>query len=107
MCCLQGEAFDPECYKWIITEGHLEQACHIAESAAKAAGIDAMRIDVFLKKGNPAAAQINENSLSSAADYQWHSPYLAKAWQEGHLAGTSQIVDPGDSLHAPCFFMIS
>lgn len=76
----------------------MEQACHIAESAAKAAGIDAMRVDIFLKKGNPAAAQINENSLSSAADYQWHTPYLAKAWQEGHLAATSQIVDPGNCL---------
>eukprot|EP00657_Telonema_sp_P-1_P001797 TRINITY_DN14498_c0_g1_i1.p1 TRINITY_DN14498_c0_g1~~TRINITY_DN14498_c0_g1_i1.p1 ORF type:complete len:358 (+),score=106.55 TRINITY_DN14498_c0_g1_i1:129-1202(+) len=89
----------PGCYEWILTGGYLEQVYAIAESAAKAAGIDALRIDVFLNRGQPGSVQINENSLSSAADYQWATPLLAKAWQEGHILGLSEIVDPGVDSH--------
>ena len=78
-------AAKPEpCSQWIIDEGHMEYAWSLAEGLAKAAMIDAVRVDVFLWPGHPERAAINEISLSSGAMYKWHFHLMAQLWAEGH-----------------------
>jgi hypothetical protein len=78
-------AAKPEpCSQWIIDEGHMKYAWALAEGFAKAAMIDAVRVDVFLWPGHPERAAINECSLSSGAMYKWHFHLMAQLWAEGH-----------------------
>ena len=70
---------------WIREEGHLERAWELAETAAKILGIEYVRIDVFIKKGDPDAIRINENSISSGMGYRNHFKYLPKIWASGHV----------------------
>lgn len=93
----QGEP-DP-CYRWIVQEGHLPRAWHMAESAAKLMGIDAVRIDVFLLPGHPELSVINENSLSSGAEYRWHFQHMAELWAMGHRMREYLVFDPGVDAH--------
>lgn len=52
-------------FNWIITEDHLRKcAWPLAERTARIMGIDAVRIDIFMIKGDPTGCVINENSLS-------------------------------------------
>ena len=50
---------------WIRTEGHLERLWKLAEDAAKIMSIDYIRMDIFVRKGDPDGLVINEDSLSS------------------------------------------
>eukprot|EP00469_Lotharella_globosa_P002674 CAMPEP_0167801696 /NCGR_PEP_ID=MMETSP0111_2-20121227/18622_1 /TAXON_ID=91324 /ORGANISM="Lotharella globosa, Strain CCCM811" /LENGTH=474 /DNA_ID=CAMNT_0007697479 /DNA_START=1 /DNA_END=1425 /DNA_ORIENTATION=- len=70
---------------WIRTEGHLEKVWHLAETAAKIMGIDQVRIDIFIKKGDPDAIAINENSISSGMGYRAHFEFMPKIWAQGHV----------------------
>eukprot|EP00472_Partenskyella_glossopodia_P003627 CAMPEP_0197518700 /NCGR_PEP_ID=MMETSP1318-20131121/3934_1 /TAXON_ID=552666 /ORGANISM="Partenskyella glossopodia, Strain RCC365" /LENGTH=218 /DNA_ID=CAMNT_0043069245 /DNA_START=331 /DNA_END=984 /DNA_ORIENTATION=+ len=87
------------CYAWIAQEGHLPRVWFMAESAAKLMGTDAMRVDVFVQKGKPHSSVINENSLSSGAEYRWHFEYMAKIWAMGHQDKSYNVVDPGVDVH--------
>mmetsp|Transcript_24230 Transcript_24230/g.42891 ORF Transcript_24230/g.42891 Transcript_24230/m.42891 type:complete len:481 (+) Transcript_24230:220-1662(+) len=69
---------------WIREEGHLEKVWELAETAAKIMGIDQVRIDIFIKKGDPNAIAINENSISSGMGYRAHFEFMPKIWAEGH-----------------------
>jgi len=93
----QGHA-DP-CYQWIVDEGHLPRAWFMAESAARLMGIDAIRIDIFLLRGDPMASVINEDSLSSGAEYRWHFQHMANLWAMGHSLKKYQVVDPQVDSH--------
>mmetsp|Transcript_1502 Transcript_1502/g.2062 ORF Transcript_1502/g.2062 Transcript_1502/m.2062 type:complete len:480 (-) Transcript_1502:137-1576(-) len=70
---------------WIREEGHLERVWKLAETAAKIMGIDQVRIDIFIKKGDPDAITINENSISSGMGYRSHFEFMPKIWAEGHV----------------------
>ena len=73
----------------------------LAEAFAQAAQIDAMRVDVFLFPGHPDWAVINENSLTSAATYYWHSRFMARIWADGHTAEQYSVADHGEApVHA-------
>jgi hypothetical protein len=89
-------AAHPEpCSDWIVKEGHMEYAWALAEGFAKAAMIDAVRVDVFLHPGHPELAVINECSLSSGAMYKWHFHLMAQLWAEGHRRQEYTVADAG------------
>jgi len=56
---------NPEETKWVEEEGHLPKVWAMAERAAKIIGADEIRIDIFIRRGDPDGVNINENSLSS------------------------------------------
>jgi len=70
-------------YQWIIDEGHIPRILWLAELTAKATGLDELRVDIFLTQGNPDAAVINENSISSGLDMRVHFPFYSKMWAQG------------------------
>jgi hypothetical protein len=87
-------AAHPEpCSNWIVSEGHMKYAWALAEGFAKAAKIDAVRVDVFLWPGHPERATVNECSLSSGAMYKWHFHLMAQLWAEGHKRQQYTVVD--------------
>ncbi len=73
--------------RWVATEGHLERAFFMAETAAMVAGMDMIRMDFFVRKGDPAGIAFNENSISSARSpiYHHHFDYMSYAWARGHI----------------------
>ena len=72
---------------WIHAEGQLERALLMAEAAALTSGMDMVRFDFFLRKGDPDGIVFNENSISSASSpiYHHHFDNMAHAWARGHL----------------------
>ncbi|CAE8734312.1 unnamed protein product [Polarella glacialis] len=70
---------------WLIEEGHLERMWRLAEVTALAIGIDQIRIDVFIRKGEPEAINVNEISLSSGQPNHMHTEFMAKLWVEPHV----------------------
>jgi len=70
---------------WIREEGHLDKVWKLAETAAKIMGIDQVRIDIFITKGDPDAIAINENSISSGMGYRSHFEFMPKIWAQGHV----------------------
>jgi len=89
--------------RYVCTHEALPRACryawHLAEGFAKAAMIDAVRVDVFLHPGHPELAMINEISLTTGHFYNAHHHYMAQAWQQGHQAKEYETVDLGRSTH--------
>ena len=53
---------------WFFDEGHAACVWDVAERAAHAAGVESMRVDVFMDRGRPDGCVLNENSLSSGAE---------------------------------------
>mmetsp|Transcript_17357 Transcript_17357/g.45303 ORF Transcript_17357/g.45303 Transcript_17357/m.45303 type:complete len:500 (+) Transcript_17357:115-1614(+) len=86
------------CSDWIVKEGHMKYAWSLAEGFAKAAKIDAVRVDVFLWPGHPERAVINEISLSSGAMYKWHFHLMAQIWAEGHKRQQYKVTYPGVAM---------
>merc|ERR1711918_303635 len=78
---------------WFFTEGHDKCVWPLTERAAHAAGADAMRVDVFLNRADPAGCIMNENSLSSGMMYWGHEEFLTRAWAESHTAGLYKVRD--------------
>lgn len=76
---------NPEITKWVQDEGHLPKVWALAEKAAKIMAVDEVRIDIFIRRGDPDGLMINENSLSSGMGYRMHFNFMAKLWAEGHL----------------------
>ncbi|CAE8619987.1 unnamed protein product [Polarella glacialis] len=70
---------------WVQNEGHLPRIWALAESAALAMGIDQVRIDIFIRKGEPEAVTINEISLSSGMPNHMHSDFLGNLWMDPHV----------------------
>jgi len=81
-------------FGWILTEGHLETAWKRAEEVAQSLGADQVRVDVFLKKGQPSEVTMNEISLSSGLPYRKHSQYMAKLWVKGYQDRARANVKP-------------
>lgn len=48
-----------------MDEGHDLKCIEIAEKVAKLVGIDEIRVDIFIRKGYPQDAMVNEDSISS------------------------------------------
>jgi len=85
-------------YKFIRDEGHLELCVWpLAEQTARLAAIDEIRIDIFVSQGQPRACLLNEDSISSGAQYMGHGMYLAKLWSEPYLL-QSYTVSPSPQL---------
>ena len=57
----------PQELAWILEEGHDLVCIEIAEKLAKIVGIDEIRVDIFIKKGQPKNAMVNEDSISSGS----------------------------------------
>eukprot|EP00472_Partenskyella_glossopodia_P004299 CAMPEP_0197539244 /NCGR_PEP_ID=MMETSP1318-20131121/62114_1 /TAXON_ID=552666 /ORGANISM="Partenskyella glossopodia, Strain RCC365" /LENGTH=273 /DNA_ID=CAMNT_0043097909 /DNA_START=396 /DNA_END=1214 /DNA_ORIENTATION=- len=77
--------FNPPETSWVTDEGHLEHVWALAERAAKIMAVDEVRIDIFIRRGDPHGLAINENSLSSGMGYRMHFAFLAKIWASGHV----------------------
>merc|ERR1719502_2265297 len=73
--------------------GYLDCAWSLAERAARATAIDAVRIDIFLKQGEPDGCTLNENSLSSGTPYWGHEEFLATTWAAPHRSKVYQLLD--------------
>ena len=71
-------------YNWIIDEGHMQCVWALGERAAALMGIDEVRIDIFITRGDPDGCAINEDSISSGHPYGAHGPFLTKLWFEPH-----------------------
>ena len=72
--------------RWVVSEGHLDRAWVMAETAALTVGMDMVRLDFFMRKGEPDAIVYNENSISSARDpkYRHHYDYMSRIWAMGY-----------------------
>jgi hypothetical protein len=83
--------------QWVVTEGHLERAFFMAETAALVAGMDMVRMDFFLRKGDPAGIVFNEDSISSARSpiYHHHFDHMSYAWARGHVERWYRPFDAG------------
>eukprot|EP00466_Bigelowiella_natans_P001776 jgi/Bigna1/89799/estExt_fgenesh1_pg.C_550137 len=84
---------NPDETKWVQEEGHLPKVWSLAERAAKIMGVDEVRIDIFIRRGDPSGLAINENSLSSGMGYRMHFSFLAQVWAEGHLKQWYSVYD--------------
>ncbi|KAL1500705.1 hypothetical protein AB1Y20_013352 [Prymnesium parvum] len=86
-CCVQQQALPtplaavPE-LAWIARERQLPRAWLLAETAAAAMGADQVRIDIFLRKGAPAALVVNEISLHTGAPLHFHAEFAALLWSQ-------------------------
>jgi len=78
---------------WFFEDGHHECVFSVAERAADAAGVDSIRIDIFMDRAQPKACVINENSLSSGMVYWGHEPYLTRMWVEPHASKLYKVRD--------------
>lgn len=79
--------------QWIHDEGYMDCVWDLAERAAAATGTESLRIDLFLKQGDPKGCTINENSLSSGMLYWGHDDYLAETWASGHISKKHKMLD--------------
>jgi len=91
---------NPEETKWVQEEGHLPKVWSLAERAAKIMGVDEVRIDIFIRRGDPSGLAINENSLSSGMGYRMHFSFLAQIWAEGHLKQWYSVYDNNIPVYA-------
>lgn len=64
--------------EWIVKEGHHTRCIELAERFARIVGIDEIRVDIFIKKGNAMMAMVNEDSISSGGQYRSHFPHMAE-----------------------------
>lgn len=79
--------------QWIVDEGYTQCVFDLAERVARTMAIDSVRMDIFLKKGDPSGCTVNENSLSSGMVYYGHEKYMAQAWADGHKARKFTTLD--------------
>lgn len=70
---------------WVSEQGYMDCVWRTAERVAKAAAIDAIRVDIFLRRGDPEGCMVNEDSLSSGLVYFGHDEYIAKIWSAPHV----------------------
>jgi len=80
--------------------GYLDCVWKVAERASAAAAIDAMRVDIFIKLGDPTACTINENSLSSGLPYWGHEEYLTRTWAGPHLSKKYELLNTQKPVYA-------
>mmetsp|Transcript_9589 Transcript_9589/g.23598 ORF Transcript_9589/g.23598 Transcript_9589/m.23598 type:complete len:451 (-) Transcript_9589:314-1666(-) len=71
--------------EWLQSEGHLEKAFELAEKVCQAMMADQVRVDIFVRPGDPNAVLVNEISISPGALYKWHAQFMAAAWRGGHV----------------------
>jgi hypothetical protein len=58
--------------------------------------IDYIRIDIFIRKGDPDGLVLNEDSLSSGiGHYYHHYLFLPKLWAEPHVKQVYKTFDNG------------
>jgi len=77
--------------EWIVKEGHHTRCIELAERFARIVGIDEIRVDIFIKKGNAMMAMVNEDSISSGGQYRSHFPHMAEVWAMGHREKLYQV----------------
>ncbi len=82
---INSATVNPPITRWVQEEGHLPRVWALAERAARIMGADEVRIDIFIRRGDPEGLVINENSLSSGMGYRMHFGFMAKLWAEGHV----------------------
>lgn len=74
-----------DAWSWVESEGHLPRVWRLAELAALSLGADQIRIDIFIRRGEPEAVSINEISLTSGQPSHMHGEFLSRIWMEPHL----------------------
>lgn len=85
--------------QWIQDEGYMKCVWELAEKAARATATEYVRIDLFLKRGDPNGCTINENSLSSGLLYWGHENYLAQTWAAHHTSKKYQLLDSNKPVY--------
>jgi len=83
---LKIPVFDTPKLKWITDGGYMDCIWDLAERTARATATESVRLDIFLKRGDPKGCTINENSLSSGMLYWGHESYIAQTWASGHIS---------------------
>lgn len=81
---------------WVLRGGYDKCFWETAEHAARLAGVDSIRVDLFLQLGSPTGCVINENSLSSGMIYYGYEKYMAALWKEGHVRAEYELMGNGD-----------
>uniref|UniRef100_A0A7S3YYT8 ATP-grasp domain-containing protein n=1 Tax=Lotharella globosa TaxID=91324 RepID=A0A7S3YYT8_9EUKA len=79
---------DPEQNKqvqWLLDEGHMEKVYALAEKVCRSMQADQVRVDIFVRPGDPDGLVVNEISISPGALYKWHAQFMATAWRQGHV----------------------
>lgn len=71
--------------RWIVDEGYTACVWDLAERVARTMGIEALRVDIFLRQGDPSGCVVNEDSLSSGMVYYGHEDGLTEMWRSGFL----------------------
>jgi len=87
----------PQELAWVADEQHdyLTPVFELAELVARRVGIEQIRVDIFIRPGQPKSPVVNEISLASGVLYRFHAPYLARLWVEGYqLRGTAPRPHP-------------
>lgn len=85
--------------QYLYDEGYMDCVWSLAERAAKATGTESLRIDMFVKAGDPSGCTINENSLSSGMLYWGHDDYLAQTWASGHISKKHKMLTTDKSVY--------
>eukprot|EP00930_Biecheleria_cincta_P045585 TRINITY_DN31420_c0_g1_i1.p1 TRINITY_DN31420_c0_g1~~TRINITY_DN31420_c0_g1_i1.p1 ORF type:complete len:482 (+),score=95.76 TRINITY_DN31420_c0_g1_i1:43-1488(+) len=86
-------------WAWLEAEGHLPRIWQLAEAVALSAGCEQMRVDIFVRKGEPTAVAVNEISLSSGASMHMHSEFIGKLWSEPYIEQTYQSYPSRTPIH--------
>ena len=71
--------------QWLLDEGHMERVFALAERVCQAMMADQVRVDIFVRPGDPDGAVVNEISISPGALYKWHAQPMASMWRRGHV----------------------
>jgi len=85
--------------EWIVEESHHKKIIELSEKMAKLIGIDEIRVDIFIKKGDVNAAMVNEDSISSGGQYRSHFMHIAETWAMGHRSRLYKT----KKIDAPCY----
>eukprot|EP00930_Biecheleria_cincta_P023914 TRINITY_DN171_c0_g1_i1.p1 TRINITY_DN171_c0_g1~~TRINITY_DN171_c0_g1_i1.p1 ORF type:complete len:450 (-),score=87.21 TRINITY_DN171_c0_g1_i1:549-1898(-) len=73
---------------WV--EEQLPRIWQLSEAVALASGNEQIRVDIFVRKGEPDAISVNEISLSSGTLQHMHTEFVAKLWAEPHIKASYQ-----------------
>eukprot|EP00471_Norrisiella_sphaerica_P002187 CAMPEP_0184487712 /NCGR_PEP_ID=MMETSP0113_2-20130426/10282_1 /TAXON_ID=91329 /ORGANISM="Norrisiella sphaerica, Strain BC52" /LENGTH=407 /DNA_ID=CAMNT_0026870101 /DNA_START=241 /DNA_END=1461 /DNA_ORIENTATION=+ len=61
-------------------DDYLTPVFELAELVARKIGVDQLRVDIFIKPGNPEHPVVNEISLASGVLHRHHAKYMARLW---------------------------
>eukprot|EP00041_Stephanoeca_diplocostata_P001216 m.19168 g.19168 ORF g.19168 m.19168 type:complete len:417 (+) comp11725_c0_seq1:117-1367(+) len=88
-----NSTLQPDELRWFCDNGHLQPVFALAERTARAAGVDQMRVDIFVNPADPEHPVVNENSLFSMQGHHQHTVYIGRVWLDGYLKREYHVPD--------------